>query len=116
MQGDDDFWGNGDRFEEHKLSKMNRRKCRGMMDTAKDDVLDEHFFKQNNLVTQELEQQNAKSNDMFRERQDWNSSTPLEKINLVESEDPVTCPENTEAKIHCSGEFLGTQIGCKSIH
>ncbi|EFP07545.1 CRE-CPB-2 protein [Caenorhabditis remanei] len=103
MQGDDDFWGNGDRLEEKKLPSIKQEKSKVMDD---EDLEDRYYFKQNKLGRQQSESRHENEENKVSQEEKWNLRVPLEESILIKKEEPVPEMEESETIIASEEEQL----------
>ncbi|EGT48240.1 CBN-CPB-2 protein [Caenorhabditis brenneri] len=88
IQGNDDFWGNGDRLEEKKLSSIKHGKLRSMND-GEDEIEDKYFFNQSKLGRQHLQHLHEKEEEKMFEERDLSLNTSLEEPMVIKNEETV---------------------------
>lgn len=70
IQGNDDFWGNGDRFEEERAKKP-QRKMRYVDDDDEEEMKEKYFFKQSNIARQRMQQIQDEEEEARFEEKHW---------------------------------------------
>ncbi|CAI2345043.1 unnamed protein product [Caenorhabditis sp. 36 PRJEB53466] len=106
MQDDDDFWGNGDRFEEEKSKQ---RKCR-LADDDEEEMEEKYFFKQSKLARQRMQEQTEEEaegddgdEELYRETvpgNNWNVCMEVPNDVVVKSDARKPDPLITSAVVN----------------
>ncbi|ULU06649.1 hypothetical protein L3Y34_018462 [Caenorhabditis briggsae] len=85
IQGDDDFWGNGDQLEGKTLSSIKQQESKKMDDSVEGMEEEKYFFRQSKLGRQNLERLHEKEEqECEEERLDWS-----EKVDSEEEEEDI---------------------------